>query len=57
MKVQLALHALGYYSGSIDGISGPETKTAISSYQLTKGLPVTSTMNDQLLDALNVTIE
>jgi len=57
MKAQLSLYALGFYSGSIDGISGSETKAAISSYQNTHGLPVTGSLNDELLDSLNVTID
>ncbi len=57
MKTQLSLYALGFYSGSIDGISGSETKAAISSYQHTHGLPVTGSLNDELLDSLNVPID
>lgn len=57
MKTQLSLYALGFYSGSIDGISGSETKAAISSYQNTHGLPVTGSINDELLDSLKITID
>lgn len=54
MQVQVALFARGYYSGTVDGVIGPETKAAISRYQSASGLPVTGTLGDELLDALNV---
>lgn len=54
MQVQLALFARGYYSGTVDGIIGPETKAGISRFQSANGLPVTGTLSDGLLDALNI---
>ncbi len=57
MKVQLALYGLGFYNGAIDGLPGPNTMSGIVRYQQSKGLPVTGTIDDALLDALNVTLE
>lgn len=54
MQVQIQLFSLGMYSGEIDGISGPKTSTAISKYELNKGLPVTGRLSDELLDYLNI---
>ena len=53
----MALYGLGYYSGAIDGLIGPETSAAITSYQRSNGLSVTGTINDELLDALNITLD
>jgi peptidoglycan hydrolase-like protein with peptidoglycan-binding domain len=32
-QVQVALATMGYYSGRLDGVFGPETKAAIRRYQ------------------------
>ncbi|MCK4442695.1 MAG: peptidoglycan-binding protein, partial [Sulfurovaceae bacterium] len=39
-QVQQALKSAGYYRGSIDGIWGAESKSAVRAYQRAKGLPV-----------------
>jgi His-Xaa-Ser repeat protein HxsA len=57
MRVQLALRAYGYYSGSIDGIVGPETKTALMSMQKDYKLPVTGTITPEVIDALHVPLD
>jgi His-Xaa-Ser repeat protein HxsA len=56
-RVQVALFALGYYNGVIDGLIGPQTKAAISLYQRNYGLKVTGTIDDELLDALKITLD
>jgi His-Xaa-Ser repeat protein HxsA len=56
-RVQVALFALGYYNGAIDGLIGPQTRAAISLYQRNHGLQVTGTIDDELLDALNITLD
>jgi len=53
-QVQMALLAYGYYSGQIDGLVGPGTRTAIQSYQTDVGLRVTGTVTPQLLDSLRI---
>ena len=56
-QVQTALYVYGYYTGSIDGLVGPQTKIAISTMQEQYGLPVTGTITPDVLDALQVTAE
>jgi peptidoglycan hydrolase-like protein with peptidoglycan-binding domain len=51
-QAQEALKSEGFYKGAVDGILGPETKTAISHFQNAKGLPQTSTLDQQTLSAL-----
>ncbi len=36
--VQVAMRALGLYGGTVDGISGPRTRVAVSSFQRRRGL-------------------
>ena len=55
-EVQVALDRLGFSPGSIDGLSGPQTRAALQAYQHGKGLPVTgivdqATRTKLLLDA------
>lgn len=56
-QVQTALYVFGYYTGTIDGLVGPQTKIAISTMQEQYGLPVTGTITPDVLDALQVTAE
>ncbi len=53
-RVQLGLTAYGYYSGTVDGIVGPQTREAITKMQTDYGLKVTGTITPELLDALNI---
>jgi lipoprotein-anchoring transpeptidase ErfK/SrfK len=55
-EVQVTLDRLGYSPGSIDGLSGPQTKAALEAYQHRNGLPVTgivdrATRNKLLINA------
>ena len=43
----------GLYHGPIDGILGPETKTALSSYQGREGLKQTATLDRDTRDRLD----
>lgn len=49
---QQLLASLGFYSGPIDGISGPKTEAAIKAAQKEYGLEVTGKSNSQLLEKL-----
>ena len=49
---QLELHNMGLYSGSLDGVAGPETKRALAEFQKTNGLKQTATLDQQTADAL-----
>lgn len=53
-SVQLALARKGYYGGEIDGTLGPRTRAAIRTYQVDKGLPVTSKVDGALLRSLSL---
>ena len=48
-QVQENLRKAGYYKGTVDGLMGPATKSAIRSYQVEKGLPVTGLIDKELL--------
>jgi len=50
--VQERLANLGYAPGKIDGISGPHTSTALSTFQEEHGLEPTGELNDDTLSAL-----
>lgn len=50
--VQSALKSLGYYSGDIDGITGPMTRSAISAFQTTQGIPATGEVTFQLFQSI-----
>jgi hypothetical protein len=52
--VQQALANDGYYTGPIDGIIGSGTTGAIAAYQRDHGLPVTGSINAQLLSSLGM---
>ena len=51
-SVQAALKSAGYYSGSVDGKMGPQTKSAIEKYQRAAGLPIDGAPSSALLGTL-----
>ena len=53
-ETQQALAAQGYYSGPIDGIIGPMTRSAIQRYQIDHGLAATSVIDEQTLYSLGI---
>jgi hypothetical protein len=53
-NVQQNLHRLGYYTGTVDGILGPNTETAIQQYQVDHHLPVTGLLDSGMLSQLGV---
>jgi hypothetical protein len=48
MRVQAGLNDLGYNAGPIDGVMGPQTRSAIRTYQRDHGLPVDGRPTEQL---------
>lgn len=54
MKLQSALNARGYDSGTPDGILGPNTRSAIRQYQANEGLIADGFPGPDLLEALGV---
>lgn len=51
-QVQGILKDLDFYSGTVDGLSGPNTRKAIQAYQQKVGLPETGEIDAVLLDQL-----
>jgi peptidoglycan hydrolase-like protein with peptidoglycan-binding domain len=54
VQVQDNLRRLGYYRGVVDGIIGEGTRSAIRSYQIDRGLPVTGRVDRALLQDLGL---
>jgi peptidoglycan hydrolase-like protein with peptidoglycan-binding domain len=51
-QAQQQLKSQGLYNGSIDGVVGPETQTALSQFQRQQGLTVTAQLDQQTMDRL-----
>ena len=56
LRVQLTLSAMGYYKGSVDGIMGSSTRTALNNYRRNKGLPAKDTLDLQVLNFLGILV-
>ena len=52
--VQQALARSGYYNGPIDGSLGPVSRQAIANYQSDRGMRVTGTPNNSLINSLGL---
>ena len=52
LDIQKRLAGRGYYDGALDGLSGPQTKTAAMRFQRDAKLPVTGKVNLLLVDDL-----
>lgn len=53
-KIQNKLKSLGYYTGSVDGIFGSGTRTAVRNFQRDKGLTVDGIAGSKTLSALGI---
>ena len=53
--VQRRLARGGYYHGSVDGVIGPATRTAIRSFERNNGLAVDGEIDSQLLRTMGLT--
>lgn len=53
-ELQVALQGHNYYQGDIDGLFGSETQEAIYLLQLDHALPLTGSVNVQLLEWLGI---
>jgi hypothetical protein len=53
-RVQGRLARAGYYTGSIDGLMGPRTRSAIRSYERRHGLPVDGVIDSRLLATMGL---
>jgi peptidoglycan hydrolase-like protein with peptidoglycan-binding domain len=45
---------MGYYKGEVDGLLGPLTRQALTSYQEEQGLAPTAAIDEPTLDALGM---
>ena len=52
--VQRRLARGGYYHGSVDGVIGPATRSAIRSFERRNGLPVDGEIDSQLLRTMGL---
>lgn len=52
--VQRRLARGGYYHGSIDGVIGPGTRTAVRAFERNNGLPVDGVIDRQLLRTMGL---
>ncbi len=51
--MQTKLKAAGLYAGPVDGIMGPQTRTALATYQQREGLPQTADADAPTMERLN----
>jgi len=52
-QAQQQLKSAGLYRGSVDGVMGPETQTALMKFQREQGLPETAQLDQQTVDRLH----
>jgi hypothetical protein len=52
--VQAVLQDMGYYKGEVDGLLGPLTREALTSYQADQGMVATAVIDEPTLDALGM---
>jgi hypothetical protein len=52
--VQRRLGRLGYYQGVVDGVIGPQTRSAIAAFESRNGMAVDGTISRPLLDSLGL---
>ena len=55
-RVQMGLIIKGYEPGSIDGVMGGQTRSALKLFQSHNSLPIDGMMSTQTLNALGVII-
>lgn len=53
--VQDALKQVGYYTGALDGVAGPQTRSAIMAFEARAGRPATGEASADLLAAIRAT--
>lgn len=53
-EVQLVLEEKGYYTGPIDGIAGPKTRSCVRDFQHDQELPVTGKVDEKTAKRLGV---
>jgi len=53
LQIQTALKNAGYYTGTVDGKKGPQTKKAIEDFQKANSLPVDGKVGPKTWSALS----
>jgi peptidoglycan hydrolase-like protein with peptidoglycan-binding domain len=53
LEAQIRLQELGYYRGPLDGQIGPETREAARAFRYDAGLPVSSSVDEDLIEWLS----
>ncbi len=53
LEAQIRLQEMGYYRGSLDGQIGPETREAARAFRYDAGLPVSSSVDEDLIEWLS----
>ena len=56
-KAQEVLRDKGYSPGPVDGLAGPQTRSAIRKFQKSENLPVTGRLDVQTAEKLGVDAE
>jgi peptidoglycan hydrolase-like protein with peptidoglycan-binding domain len=56
-RVQINLQLFGYYSGAVDGVLGPQTRSAIDIFKIENGLPMGSYLDAETLNAIGVPVD
>lgn len=51
-RIQSILRDLGFYKGTVDGLTGPATRAAVAAYQKTVGIAATGEVDAALLEQL-----
>ena len=51
---QMRLQTLGHYDGKIDGLWGPETRSAVERFQRARGLTITARLDDPTLTEIRI---
>jgi hypothetical protein len=52
-SMQAQLKSEGYYNGPVDGIMGPQTRTALAAYQQRHGLPQTAQADEETMERMH----
>ena len=56
-KVQQALKNEGYTITSVDGVMGPETRSALKEYQAENGIEESGRLNEKTISAMNIKLD
>ena len=56
VKIQERLKIQGYYSGSLDGVMGPKTMTAIDVFKIAKGFALGGYLDSATIQELGVNL-